>query len=85
MTFINTDEWRAELDRVVAQVGDPMRNSIVDDRGFTVKDFMEHHHFKRTTALTRIYELEHNGIVKHIGYRSGHGGQKVYEIVKEKK
>lgn len=83
MTIINTDEWRDELDRVLGDALNDLHRNIVDDRGFTVREFMVHHHFSRTKAFTTICELERQGIVKQIGCRSGRGGQKVYEMVRE--
>ena len=85
MTTINTDEWRAELDRVLGSALNDSHRNIVEYRGFTIKEFMEHQNLKRTKAFTFVCELERQGIVRQIGCRPGRGGQKVYEIVKEKK
>jgi predicted transcriptional regulator len=80
MSTINTDEWRAELDALLASTS--YHGPIIVTDGFTMLDLMAQKGMTRTTAQRVVTDLCHAGKVKHIGYRPGKGGPKVYQVVK---
>jgi len=80
MSTINTSEWSAELDRMLADFS--IRTPIIDDRGFTLSDIVDKHSCSRTRAQMILTTLIKQGKVKHTGFRSGYSGTKVYELVK---
>jgi hypothetical protein len=54
---------------------------IIGDRGFTVSELAQHRQQARPTIHNQIIELLRKGKIKHIGYRPGRCGAKVYEVV----
>jgi len=83
MPKINTDEWRNELDAVMANVTTrDIRMPVIKDRGFTVYDIMEHHEIKRWKAIVIIKAGLQKKTIRPIGYRPGTGGSRVYETIK---
>jgi CRP-like cAMP-binding protein len=81
MAEIHTDEWFAEMDAILATAR--TNSPIINDLGFTIYDFMERRGLGRVTASRIMKGLERQGKIKHVGYRSGRNGAKVYEVIKD--
>lgn len=77
---ITTEEWAAELDRIVAETMAPV---IPEPRGFTARQFSSRPGARVgiCTAQRRIKELIAAGRVRAIGRRPGRGCVIVYEVV----
>jgi hypothetical protein len=59
----------------------PNMGPIVVNGGFTAADIAAKRGMSPGAAMKAIVALIKQGKVKHIGYRPGHGKQKVFEIV----
>jgi len=71
----------SELDQVAALIS---TRQIVEDGGFTVGDLAAKlKNTARTTVTAKLLKLQSEGKVRHIGYRPGRNGEKVWEMVKE--
>jgi hypothetical protein len=70
----------SDLDELLASTS--YHGPIVETEGFTLFDLIEQKGMTRTTAQRVVGDLCHAGKVKHIGYRPGKGGVKVYQVVK---
>jgi CRP-like cAMP-binding protein len=76
MSSITTEEWQSELDRIAALCGG---RTYVEGRGFTIKDIMARLGKCRVATNQALLQLEQQGIIRHIGYRPGAHGEKVWE------
>jgi hypothetical protein len=83
MPQINTDEWCSEINAIIAASN--INGPIIDDHGFTVYDIMANRipQLSRETAMRIIKKYKNDGKIKHVGYRSGRNGAKVYEVIKD--
>jgi len=81
MAQINTEEWLAELNKVME--GANGHTPVVADRGFTLNDLMAHAGLSRTRAHDVVKAKVKAGTFKHIGYRPTKNGPKVYEMVED--
>ena len=79
---ISSEEWLAELDRVMELSN--QFTPIVDDRGFTCNELAARIGRSPRASKDRILTLVKDGVIKHVGYRSGKNPAKVYEMVGEK-
>ena len=81
MAQINTEEWLAELDKVME--GTNSHTPIIADKGFTLSDLMAHKGLSRSRTCDIVKQKEVAGLIKLIGYRPGRNGPKVYEMVEK--
>lgn len=79
MSTIGTEEWRAELDKVILSV--PGRTPVITDHGFTIQDIAERRGVQRNQASDILNALCKQGKVKHIGWRGGQNPSKVFSLV----
>jgi predicted transcriptional regulator len=70
----------SDLDALLAST--TYHGPIIETEGFTLFDLMEQRGMTRTTAQRVVSDLCRAGKVKHIGYRPGKGGTKVFQVVK---
>ena len=77
---INSEEWLAELDRVMSE-DSPSRSPIITDRGFTVMDIVRNKGTSVSGTKLILLRLTKSGKVQQIGWRPGQNGGKVYEFI----
>lgn len=70
----------SDLDTLLADF--PVHGPVIDDRGFTACDIMVKRGCSHTRAQAIVFALFQQKKIKHVGYRSGRNGAKVYEVVK---
>lgn len=79
MPSINSEEWRAELDRILSE-DVSARSPIITDRGFTVMDIVRNKGTSVSGTKLIFTRLIKGGKIQQIGWRPGQNGGKVYDF-----
>ena len=77
---ISSEEWLAELDRVMSE-DSSSRSPVITDRGFTVMDIVRNKGKSVSGTKLIFARLIKSGKILQIGWRPGQNGGKVYEFI----